>query len=131
MSSPSNTAALEVVLFDIGAYCIACPSDQVAAMLATPPRDTWICLETLLGVEPKQCKHQQRHYLEIYCPQGTTTIALPSAPRMATLDAACVHALPLLLRQHNHLPALVALGFLPDVDSSGHHCVLIFDFRRL
>lgn len=100
-------------------------------MLAAPPSDTWICLETLLGLDPKQCP-APRHYLQIYRKQGINTIALPSAPRIASLDIDCIHSLPLLLRQHNRLPALVALGFLQDsIHSNEHDCVLILDFRRL
>ncbi|MBX9935658.1 MAG: hypothetical protein K2Y10_03585 [Burkholderiaceae bacterium] len=130
---PSVVASLELVVLNAGGYCIACPSDQVAAMVATPASEPWCSLESLLGLDDLEpVNGATRQYLKIYRGQKQVLISLLSPPHMVTLDATAVYPLPVLVRQHCRLPGLVALGSLHQGWSQGaDQWLLIFDFRHL
>lgn len=102
-------------------------------MVATPASKPWGSLESLLGLDDLEpVNGTARPYLKIYRGQEPVLISLPSPPRMVTLDADSIYPLPVLLRQHCHLPGLVALGSLHQGGSVGaDQWLLIFDFRQL
>ena len=133
MSLPSVVASLELVVLSAGGYCIACPSDQVDAMVTTPTSAPWGSLESLLGLDDLEpVKGAARQYLKIYRGREPVLISLPTPPHLVTLDATAVYPLPVLVRQHCRLPGLVALGSLHQGGSVGaDQWLLIFDFRQL
>lgn len=131
--SPLVSASLELVLLRAGDYAIACPRDQVAAMVTTPESQPWGSLEKLLGLhELEPVGGVVRQYLKIQLQQQTVFVSVPSPPSLVRLETHSIYPLPKLLRQHCRLPGLVALGALDQGESaSSDQWLLIFDFRQL
>jgi len=132
--SPLASASLELVLLRAGGYPIACPSDQVGAMVARPQVEPWSSLENLLGLgDLEPVNGVGCHYLQIHLQQKTVIISIPSPPSLVRIDANHIYPLPKLLRQHCCLRGLTALGFLDKADNrvGTDLYLLIFDFRQL